>query len=245
VTENLQGIPLARDVALAIRAKIKEVTGLNASAGISYNKFLAKLASDHRKPNCQYVITPEMGLAFVENLPVGKFYGIGPATSAKMNALGLYTGLDMRNQSLEFMQTNFGKAGGYYYWISRGVDNREVRADRIRKSVGAENTFSSDLTEFEAMVAGLQPLIDKVWRHCDDKGARGRTVTLKVKFNDFDIITRSRSLTAAISSRAELERVSVALLQKETPFPKPVRLLGISLSLLQGDQAEPQLGLLI
>ena len=155
---------------MAIRAKIKEVTGLNASAGISYNKFLAKLASDHRKPNGQYVITPEMGPAFVEALPVGKFHGIGPATSAKMNALGLYTGLDMRNQSLEFMQANFGKAGSYYYWISRGVDNREVRADRIRKSVGAENTFSTDLTDFDAMVVELQPLIDKVWRHCEDKG---------------------------------------------------------------------------
>jgi DNA polymerase-4 len=119
VTENLQNIPLARDVALAIRAKIKAETGLNASAGISYNKFLAKLASDHRKPNGQYVITPEMGPAFVENLPVGKFHGIGPATSAKMNALGLYTGLDMRNQSYDFMQANFGKAGAYYYWISR------------------------------------------------------------------------------------------------------------------------------
>jgi impB/mucB/samB family/IMS family HHH motif len=109
VTENLQGIPLARDVALAIRAKIKQETGLNASAGISYNKFLAKLASDHRKPNGQYVITPEMGLAFVEPLPVGKFHGIGPATSAKMNSLGLYTGLDMRNQSLEFMQSTSAK----------------------------------------------------------------------------------------------------------------------------------------
>lgn len=149
----------------------------------------------------------------------------------------------MRNQSLEFMQANFGKAGGYYYRISRGIDNREVRADRIRKSVGAENTFSSDLTEFEAMVAELQPLIDKVWRHCNDKGARGRTATLKVKYNDFDIITRSRSLTVAVSSCAELERLSVALLQNEIPFSKPVRLLGISLSSLQGDQAEPQLGL--
>jgi DNA polymerase IV len=157
------------------------VTGLNASAGISYNKFLAKLASDHRKPNGQYVITPEMGPAFVEALPVGKFHGIGPATSAKMNSLGLHTGLDMRNQSLEFMQANFGKAGAYYYWISRGVHDREVRANRIRKSVGAENTFSSDLTDFEAMAAELQPLIDKVWRHCEDRGSRGRTVTLKVK----------------------------------------------------------------
>ncbi len=225
VTENLQNIPLARDVALAIRAKIKEVTGLNASAGISYNKFLAKLASDHRKPNGQYVITPEMGPAFVESLPVGKFHGIGPATSAKMNSLGLHTGLDMRNQTLEFMQAHFGKAGGYYYWISRGIDNRDVRANRIRKSVGAENTFSSDLTELEPMVAELQPLIDKVWRHCQDKGSRGRTVTLKVKFNDFEIITRSRSVPVSVQSRDDLERLSVALLQKEIPVPKPVRTL--------------------
>ena len=244
VTENLQNIPLARDVALVIRAKIKQVTGLNASAGISYNKFLAKLASDHRKPNGQYVITPEMGPAFVEALPVGKFHGIGPATSAKMNSLGLYTGLDMRNQTLEFMQANFGKAGAYYYWISRGVDNREVRPNRIRKSVGAENTFAADLAEFDAMVAELQPLIDKVWRHCEDKDARGRTVTLKVKFNDFEIITRSRSVPVAVSSRNDLERLSVALLQNEMPLPKPVRLLGISLSSLQGhEQTEPQLGL--
>jgi DNA polymerase IV len=244
VTENLQNITLARDVALAIRAKIKEVTGLNASAGISYNKFLAKLASDHRKPNGQYVITPEMGPAFVETLPVGKFHGIGPATSAKMNSLGLYTGLDMRNQTPEFMQANFGKAGAYYYWISRGVDDREVRANRIRKSVGAETTFSNDLTEFEPMVAELQPLIDKVWRHCDDKGARGRTVTLKMKFNDFEIITRSRSVPTPVSSRDDLKRLAVGLLQNEMPVPKPVRLLGVSLSSLQGDyEEEPQLGL--
>jgi DNA polymerase IV len=244
VTENLQGIPLARDVALAIRAKIKEVTGLNASAGISYNKFLAKLASDYRKPNGQYVITPERGPAFVEDLPVGKFHGIGPATSTKMNSLGLYTGLDMRKQTLEFMHANFGKAGAYYYWISRGIDDREVRANRIRKSVGAENTFSSDLTEFEAMIAELQPLIDKVWRHCVDKGARGRTVTLKMKFNDFEIVTRSRSVPVPVSTRADLERLSVGLLQAEMPVPKPVRLLGVSLSSLQGqDQNEPQLGL--
>jgi DNA polymerase-4 len=244
VTENIQGIPLARDIALAIRTKIREVARLNASAGISDNKFLAKLASDHRKPNGQYVITPEMGPAFVEGLPVGKFHGIGPATSAKMNSLGLYTGLDVRNQTLEFMQANFGKAGAYYYWISREVDNRKVRPNRIRKSVGAENTFSSDLTEFDAMTAELQPLIDKVWRHCEDKGARGRTVTLKVKFNDFEIITRSRSVPVAIGSRDDFERVSVALLQNEMPMPRPIRLLGLSLSSLQDEEHEqPQLGL--
>src|SRR5215475_1842485 len=193
VTENLQGIPLARDVALRIREKIKAETGLNASAGISYNKFLAKLASDHRKPNGQFVISPEMGPAFVEALPVGKFHGIGPATSANMNQLGIFTGLDMRKQTLEFMNANFGKAGAYYYWISRGVDERPVRPNRIRKSVGAENTFSTDLSEFDAMAAELEPLIDKVWRHCETVGTRGRTVTLKVKFADFEIIARSRS----------------------------------------------------
>src|SRR6478735_8201143 len=167
VTDNLQGIPLARDVALKIRERIKAETGLNASAGISYNKFLAKLASDHRKPNGQFVISPEMGPAFVETLPVGKFHGIGPATAAKMNALGIQTGLDMRNQTMEFMQANFGKAGAYYYWISRGLDNREVRADRVRKSIGAENTFPTDLSAFDAMASELQPLIDKVWQHSE------------------------------------------------------------------------------
>jgi DNA polymerase-4 len=230
VTENLQGIPLARDVALAIRSRIKEVTGLNASAGISYNKFLAKLASDHRKPNGQYVIAPEMGPAFVETLPVGKFHGIGPATSAKMNYLGLYTGLDMRNQSLEFMQANFGKAGSYYYWISRGVDDREVRADRIRKSIGAENTFFTDLTEFEAMVSELQPLIDKVWRHCEGKGTRGRTVTLKVKFADFELISRSRTVASTIENNGDLAKVTVELLKALFPMEKAVRLLGVSVS---------------
>jgi DNA polymerase-4 len=244
VTENLQGIPLARDVALRIREKIKAETGLNASAGISYNKFLAKLASDHRKPNGQYVISPEMGPAFVEALPIGKFHGIGPATSAKMNALGIFTGMDMRNQTLEFMKANFGKAGAYYYWISRGVDERPVRADRIRKSVAAENTFFGDLTEFNAMLAELAPLVDKVWRHCEGTGNRGRTVTLKVKFNDFEIITRSRSVPVAVSSRDDLKRIAVGLLESEIPLPKPVRLLGISLSSLQTEAAgEPQLNL--
>jgi DNA polymerase IV len=161
-----------------------------------------------------------------------------------MNSLGLHAGLDMRNQSLDFMQANFGKAGAYYYWISRGIDDREVRANRIRKSVGAENTFASDLTGFDAMVAELQPLIDKVWRHCEEKGSRGRTVTLKVKFNDFEVITRSRSIPLAVSSRDELERLSIALLENEMPVQKAVRLIGVSLSALQGDdQQEPQLGL--
>jgi DNA polymerase-4 len=233
VTENIQNIPLARDIALAIRAKIKAETGLNASAGISYNKFLAKLASDHRKPNGQYVIPPEMGPAFVETLPVGKFHGIGPATATKMHALGLRTGLDIRKQTLPFLEAHFGKSGKYYYWISRGIDERPVRANRIRKSVGAENTFPNDLTDFGAMVAELQPLVDKVWRHCESTRNRGRTITLKVKFADFEIVSRSRSLTEPIDNRSTLERGASDLLQKLMPLPKAVRLLGVSLSTLE------------
>jgi DNA polymerase IV len=242
VTENLQGILLAKDIALQIREKIKAETGLNASAGISYNKFLAKLASDHRKPNGQYVISPEMGPTFVETLPVGKFHGIGPATAAKFNAFGIWTGLDIRNQSLAFLQENFGKSGTYYYWISRGIDERPVRANRIRKSVGAENTFFTDLTEFDAMLAELQPLIEKVWRHCESAGTRGRTVTLKVKFADFEIITRSRSMPAVVANRDDLARLAIGLLEDAMPLSKAVRLLGVSLSSLQGENdMEPQL----
>jgi DNA polymerase-4 len=242
VTENLQGIPLARDIALRIREKIKAETGLNASAGISYNKFLAKLASDHRKPNGQYVISPEMGPAFVEALPVGKFHGIGPATTARMNGLGIFTGLDMRNQTLEFMNANFGKAGSYFYWISRGVDERPVRANRIRKSVGAENTFSSDLTDLDSLVVELEPLIDKVWHHCESAGSRGRTVTLKIKFADFEIITRSRSVSSAVANRDDLARLAIGLLEDAMPLPKAVRLLGVSLSSLQSENdMDPQL----
>jgi DNA polymerase IV len=246
VTDNLQGIPLARDIALMIRARIKAETDLNASAGISYNKFLAKLASDHRKPNGQYVISPGMGARFVETLPVGKFHGIGPATAAKFRALGIHTGLDIRNQSLAFLESRFGKSGTYYYWISRGIDERPVRANRVRKSVGAENTFFEDLTELDAMVAALQPLIDKVWRHCETSGNRGRTVTLKVKFFDFEIISRSQSLQSAISNRTDLEQVAVGLLRNLMPLPKAIRLLGVSLSSLAqttDDEHEPQLGL--
>jgi DNA polymerase IV len=229
VTENIQGIPIATEIATMIRAKILSETGLTASAGISYNKFLAKLASDQRKPNGQFVITPKMGPGFVQDLPVGRFHGIGPATSAKMNGLGIFTGMDMRNQTLEFMTANFGKAGGHYYWISRGIDNRPVRANRIRKSVGAENTFSQDLADYEALAAELQPLIEKVWRHCETTGARGRTATLKVKFSDFELITRSRSV-ALIDSANDLSSLAVELLKQLMPPKKAIRLLGISVS---------------
>jgi DNA polymerase-4 len=246
VTENIQNIPLATEIATLIRARILSDTGLTASAGISYNKFLAKLASDHRKPNGQFVITPKMGPAFVEDLPVGKFHGIGPATNAKMNCLGIFTGADLRNQTLEFMNANFGKAGAYYYWISRGVDERPVRANRVRKSVGAENTFSQDLTEYDALARELQPLIDKVWRHSEATGARSRTATLKVKFSDFEMITRSRSV-ATIDARHCLAEIALGLLKQLMPTKKPIRLLGISISGFIGTEAgtDEQLALIL
>ena len=238
VTEDLQGIGVATEIAQRIRARIREETGLTASAGVSYNKFLAKLASDHRKPNGLFVITPRMGPGFVETLPVGRFHGIGPATSAKMNQLGIHTGLDLRAQTLAFLQQHFGKAGAYYYWIARGVDDRPVRPDRIRKSVGAENTFSTDLFTLEEARTALQPIIDKVWRTCNGTGIRGRTVTLKVKYADFSQATRSRTAAASIASQHELEQVSFALLEPLFPVPKGVRLLGVTLSTLNGQPDE-------
>jgi DNA polymerase-4 len=245
VTENLKGISSATQIAEEIRERIRDETELTASAGVSYNKFLAKLASDHRKPNGLFVITPEIGPAFVEALPIGRFHGIGPATAAKMNRLGIYTGRDLRAQTLLFLQSNFGKAGTYYYAIARGVDERPVRPDRIRKSIGAENTFLEDLTRYDAMCEALQPIIDKVWRSCETTHIHGRTVTLKVKFADFEVITRSRTQPVPIDSGDELARLSLDLLAGIMPIAKGIRLLGVTISSLNnnGSDDNPQMEL--
>src|SRR5271170_5409588 len=235
VTENLKGITLATQIAKEIRARIRAETELTASAGVSYNKFLAKLASDHRKPDGLFVITPAMGPAFVETLPVRKFHGVGPATAKKMAQFGIETGLDLKAQTLAFLQQHFGKAGSYYHGVARGVDERPVRADRIRKSVGAENTFAEDLFTYEAARDALQDIIDKVWRYCEGSGLRGRTVTLKVKFANFQQITRSRTGQVQIGTRSELEQLGNALLEPLFPVAKGVRLLGVSLSTLAGE----------
>ncbi len=245
VTDNLKGIASATQIAETIRTKIRTESGLTASAGVSYNKFLAKLASDHRKPDGLFVITPKMGPAFVERLPVEKFHGVGPATTAKMNRLGIKTGSDLREQTLAFLQQHFGKPGPYYYWIARGIDERPVLADRIRKSLGAENTFSADIFTFEAACEVLQPIIEKVWRTCEGAEFRGRTVTLKVKYADFQQITRSRTGQVLFSTQAEIEQLSYALLEPLFPVTKGIRLLGMTLSSLGGKQleSEPQLRL--
>ncbi|MBV9199324.1 MAG: DNA polymerase IV [Alphaproteobacteria bacterium] len=238
VTENLKGISLATQIAEEIRARIRAETKLTASAGVSYNKFLAKLASDHRKPDGLFVITPKMGPPFVETLPVRKFHGIGPATARKMASLGIDTGLDLKGQTLEFLKQHFGKAGSYYYWAARGIDERPVRADRLRKSVGAENTFPADLFTYEVARDALREIVNKVWGYCERSAIRGRTVTLKVKFANFQIITRSRTGQMQIRTRGELEQIGNALLQPLSPVARGIRLLGISLSSLAAEQAE-------
>jgi DNA polymerase-4 len=238
VTENRKGITSATAIAEEIRATISAETRLTASAGVSYNKFLAKLASDHRKPNGLFVITPDMGPAFVAALPIGKFHGVGPATTAKMKRLGIDNGADLRTQTLAFLQQHFGKAGSHYYWIARGVDERPVRADRVRKSIGAENTFFADLSDLDAARDALKPIIEKVWRHYEAAKASGRTVTLKIKYANFQQITRSATSAKPITTQAELEQLGIALLRPIFPVKMGVRLLGITISSLGGEASE-------
>ena len=245
VTENLQGIASATEIAKQVKAKIRGDTQLTASAGVSYNKFLAKLASDYRKPDGLFVITPAMGPSFAEALPVGRFHGVGPATAAKMKELGIFTARDLRAKDEAFLLRHFGKSGRHFYCICRGIDHRPVLPNRIRQSIGAENTFARDLTSLDEMRAELAPLVDKVWNYCDSTGVRGRTVTLKVKFADFQIITRSRSRLVPIADRPTLASITAELLTAQFPMRKAVRLIGVSLSSLCADAGDiaPQMTL--
>jgi DNA polymerase-4 len=238
VTQPLIDLGSATAIAREIKRNIREETGLTASAGVSYNKFLAKLASDYRKPDGLFVITPRMGPGFVEILPVGKFHGIGPATAAKMNELGIFTGADLRRQTREFLTARFGKAGDYYYAAARGEDDRPVVADRQRKSLGAETTFERDLMAWDEVPPALGPLCDKIWAAHLTSGLAARTVTVKVKYADFQLITRARSVADAIANQAVMEEIGYELLRPLFPPRRGVRLLGITLSNLD-DPAGP------
>jgi DNA polymerase IV len=243
VTHNRRGIATATATAAEIRARILDVTGLTASAGISYNKFLAKLASDHRKPNGQFVITPAMGPSFIEGLPVGKFHGVGPVTAAKMNSLGIVNGADLRRQSIGFLQLHFGKSGGWYYAIARGEDDRPVVPDRPRKSSGSETTFAEDLTDPTAIEAGVQAMADDVWAWCEKAHSFGHTVTVKIKFADFRQATRTRTLNVPVASHALLLETSIALVRQVYPLAIGIRLVGVTISNFRGQLPIRQLDL--
>jgi DNA polymerase IV len=230
VTENQRGLPTASATAKEIRARIFQETGLTASAGISYNKFLAKLASGERKPNGQFVIMPEMGADFIASLPVAKLHGVGPVTAARMQRLGIETGEDLRKQSLAFLQQHFGKSAAWYLGIANGEDHRPVVADRPRKSSGSETTFERDLTASAEIEAGIEAMVDDVWAWCEKAKAFGRTVTVKVKFADFQQVTRSRSFATAIGRHDRLRQASVELVRTLLPTVKGVRLLGVAVS---------------
>ncbi|PZR84530.1 MAG: DNA polymerase IV [Stutzerimonas stutzeri] len=233
VTVNLKGMEIATEIAEEIRAKIQAMTGLTASAGISYNKFLAKMASSQNKPDGQFVITPKNGPPFVEQLPVKKFHGVGPATAEKMHRLGIETGADLKAHDLDFLVEHFGKGGPYFYGIARGIDMREVQPNRERKSVGAEDTFRDDVHDYSPARDGIQPLIEKVWAYCEANAIAAKTVTLKVKYADFQQITRSKTMPAALASTAELNEIVSLLLQQIFPVRKGIRLLGVTLSSLE------------
>jgi DNA polymerase-4 len=230
VTDNLKGIPTAWETAKEIRARIYDEIRLTASAGISCNKFLAKIASDYRKPNGQFAILPDQAEAFVASLPVAKFHGVGPKTAAKMRALGIETGADLRGQSLDFLKDHFGKAGSWYYNIARGWDERSVQPDRERKSLGSETTFPEDRIDPVQIEAGVIAMANDVWAWCEKANSRGRTVTVKIKWSDFQISTRSRSMEMTIQTREKLHQVAIDLIRLVFPPRKGVRLVGVTLS---------------
>ncbi len=247
VTEDRHGLGSARAIAEDIRRRVREECQLTASAGVSYCKFIAKLASDHRKPDGLCVITPEKGPEFVASLPVARFHGIGPVTAKKMEQLGILTGADLRDWSLSALQANFGSSAEWYWRICRGIDEREVKPDRPYKSVSAERTFDEDLRDPERLAAELERIADYAWDRVERAEVAGRTVTLKVKFGDFTLITRSKSFAAPVPDLPAFGAAGQALLTALHPLPKGIRLLGLGLhNLCESAECAPlQLGLAI
>jgi len=234
VTENKLGKKSAIAIAQRIRRDIYVQTGLTASAGISFNKFLAKVASDINKPNGMKVILPGEAEAFLEALPVEKFHGIGRVTADKMRKMGIFTGADLKRQDEMTMIRRFGKAGRHYYRMVRAEDNRPVNPNRIRKSIGAERTFSNDLVKMDEMKERLLLISEKVHEHMRKKQISGKTLTLKIKSSDFKISTRSKTLGQPIRLQREIAQVAFELLEENWSQIDRVRLLGISISNLEG-----------
>ncbi len=238
VTADQHGVGSATLIAQQIRQAIREQTQLTASAGVSYNKFLAKLASDQNKPDGLCVIRPGEGARFVAGLPVRRFHGIGPRGAEKMARLGIATGADLAAKDRAWLQTHFGSFGDYLFRAARGIDLRAVRADRIRKSIGAERTFGEDIAAPADLRETLERIIEIAWERVAQKEARGRTVTLKLKFTDFQLATRARSQTSWVETRDAFAQIAREILEHELPLRLPVRLMGLTLSNLEGAQDE-------
>jgi len=238
VTEDLLGIGSATRIAELIRTRIRAETQLTASAGVSYNKFLAKLASDQNKPDGLCVIRPGQGAAFVARLPVRRFHGVGPRGAEKMAKLGIETGADLAARDISFLREHFGSFADYLYRAARGIDLRPVRANRRRKSLGGERTFAEDISAGHALHEALERIAEIVWSRIESAEARGRTVTLKLRYTDFRIMTRARSVPHFVEGKAEFLRLGRELLDELLPLPLPVRLMGLTLSSLEGEEDE-------
>jgi DNA polymerase IV len=237
VTTDSKNIGSATIIAKEIRKEIKKKTGLTASAGISVNKFLAKIASDIKKPDGQFLIAPDDAARFIEELPIEKFYGIGKVTAEKMHKLGIHNGKDLKTWDLSSLVRNFGKVGMFYYKIVRGEDDREVETNLERKSVGTELTFDKDLTTQFEIVAELYKIEKELMKRLEESETTGRTITLKIKFNDFRQITRSKTLTNYIRDFETLHR-EVASIRKSLELEgSHIRLLGVSVSNLENDDS--------
>ncbi|MEY4209671.1 MAG: hypothetical protein RLZ92_49 [Pseudomonadota bacterium] len=240
VTESQLFQGSATLLAKQIKAEIRKQTQLIASAGISYNKFLAKLASDYGKPDGLFLITPEQGETFIEQLSIGKFHGIGPATEQKMHQLGIFNGHDLKQVSLEILQQHFGKAAEHYFNIARGIDHRSVNSQRIRKSIGAETTFQQDLDDLQQVIAQLQTLFEQNLAKLQAKNQNAYTLTIKIKYQNFVQITRGKTLSQPIKNDQQARLVIADLLKNTGVGEKKVRLLGITLSGLESRQQHLQ-----
>ena len=235
VTENKKGNPSATLLAKEIRSQIFKEVGLTASAGISINKFIAKVASDYNKPNGQKTVNPENVIPFLEQLDIRKFYGVGKVTAEKMYQLGIFTGKDLKAKPIDFLEQHFGKSGKYYYFVVRGIHNSEVKSNRTRKSLAAERTFSENLSSEIFMLEKLEHIAEEVSKRLSKSKVAGKTITLKIKYSDFTLQTRSKTLPYFISDKTIILETAKDLLYQEK-LSNSVRLLGISLSNLNTEK---------
>ncbi len=235
VTVNKKNIPSATWIAEMIKKDIVNTVRVTASAGVSFNKFLAKIASEMKKPDGLYVITPEMAEEVIENLPIGKFHGVGKSTETKMHYLGIKTGADLKKLSLQQMINHFGKVGVFYYNIVRGIDNRPVHNEHIRKSISTERTFNKDISHLPDIMLSLEQTAHRLADRMEAKDVKGRTITIKVKYNDFTLINRSATVKNYTNGREQIFRLARDLFLESWPAGRKIRLIGICVSTLDTD----------